>query len=103
MQVCDQYSLFAKKSSNSRLLQLPRPERCVFIVNECSRVIRSLLLLAGDFETNPCANNSDAALAEINKLSSGQTKPIFEIQNLQTQFNATQSAIAGLSKRMADV
>ncbi|XP_077484990.1 uncharacterized protein LOC144095057 [Amblyomma americanum] len=103
MQVSYPHSLYAKRSSNYFLVQLPSPQCCIFLVLECAHVVRCLLILAGDIETNPGPNNLEAVFAELKKLSAGQTQLISEVQGLKNQLISTDGAIAGLSKRMTDL
>uniref|UniRef100_L7LY12 Tick transposon n=1 Tax=Rhipicephalus pulchellus TaxID=72859 RepID=L7LY12_RHIPC len=102
MQVSNAHSLFTKRSSNYFLLQLPGPHCCLSIVVQCCDVIRSLLLLAGDIETNPGPDNQ-AVLNELKKLTAGQSQLITEIKGLKTQMQTTDKAIADLSLRMTNL
>ncbi|CAN7949671.1 unnamed protein product [Ixodes pacificus] len=100
VQVSEPYSLFSKKTSNYFLIQLPSPQCCVVISIECFHTIRSLLLQSGDIETNP-GPDTNAILAELKKLSTGQSKLLAEVQDLKTQLLATDKAISDLSGRCA--
>ncbi|XP_037561568.2 uncharacterized protein LOC119440760 [Dermacentor silvarum] len=62
MQVCEPRSLYAKKTNNYSLVQLPSPQCCLCIVSECLCVIRCLLLLSGDIE------NSERTTQLVHKL-----------------------------------
>ncbi|XP_050033145.1 uncharacterized protein [Dermacentor andersoni] len=99
-QVSNQYCLFTKKSSNYCLLQLPSPQCCLSIVVECYDVVRTLLLLAGDIESNP---GPDTVLAELKKLSTGQSQLLAEVQGLRNQLTTTEQAISDLSKRLSNL
>ncbi|XP_077506914.1 uncharacterized protein LOC144116110 [Amblyomma americanum] len=103
MQVGVPYTLFAKKSSNYCLVQLPSPQCCFCLAVECVNVIRALLLLSGDVETNPGPPNTDAVLAELQKLSTGQRKLISEVQGLKNQLVTTDKTISALSERIANL
>lgn len=74
MQVSKPETIFAKKSSNYALIQLLSHQICLAIITECVSVVRSLLLLSGDIETNPGPINSTTVLTELQKLSAGQDK-----------------------------
>ncbi|XP_077496486.1 uncharacterized protein LOC144107366 [Amblyomma americanum] len=102
MQVSKSYTLFAKRSSNYILVQFPSPQCCVAIAAECVTVVHSLLL-SGDIETNPGPNDSSAVLAELKKLTAGQTQLIAEVQGLKSQLTTTDKTITDLSNRMADL
>ncbi|XP_077498020.1 uncharacterized protein LOC144108724 [Amblyomma americanum] len=103
MQVSKSYTLFAKRSSNYILVQLPSPQCSVAIAAECVTVVHSLLLLSGDIETNPGPNDSSAVLAELQKLTAGQTQLIAEVQGLKSQLTTTDKTITDLGNRMADL
>ncbi|CAN7945762.1 unnamed protein product, partial [Ixodes hexagonus] len=103
MQVCKPYCLFAKKSSNYFLVQLPSPQCCLAICAECVHVVRLLLLLSGDVETNPGPDQPDAVLVELQKLSAGQSQLLAEVQGLKFQLQTTDKTISDLSKRMAEL
>ncbi|XP_075531550.1 uncharacterized protein LOC142564435 [Dermacentor variabilis] len=98
--VSNQYCLFTKKSSNYCLLQLPSPQCCLSIVAECYDVVRTLLLLAGDIESNP---GPDTVLAELKKLSTGQSQLLAEVQGLRNQLTTTEQAISDLSNRLSNL
>ncbi|XP_037574056.2 uncharacterized protein LOC119456399 [Dermacentor silvarum] len=102
MQVSKAYSLFSKKSSNRFLLQLPSPHCCLLVAVECSDVIRALLMMSGDVESNP-GPDSDALLAELKNLSAGQSQLISQVQDLKTHLVSTDKAIADLGRRMTDL
>uniref|UniRef100_L7LVD0 Putative tick transposon n=1 Tax=Rhipicephalus pulchellus TaxID=72859 RepID=L7LVD0_RHIPC len=102
MQVGPSYSLYAKKSSNYFLLQLPSPQRLFATCCECGAVVRSLLLVAGDIESNPGPDNA-AILAELRKLTAGQSTVIAEIKDIKAQLVTTNNSIADLAKRVASV
>nr|XP_037268551.1 uncharacterized protein LOC119159806 [Rhipicephalus microplus] len=102
MQVSKTYSLLAKKSSNYLLFQLPSPHCCVLVALECSRVIRALLMMSGDIESNP-GPASNAVLTELQKLSAGQTELISQVQDLKSHLLSTDKSIADLSRRMTDL
>ncbi|XP_077507280.1 uncharacterized protein LOC144116387 [Amblyomma americanum] len=103
MQVSKSYTLFAKRSSNYILVQFPSPQCCVAIAAECVTVVHSLLLVSGDIETNPGPNDSSAVLAELQKLTAGQTQLIAEVQGLKSQLTTTDKTITDLSNRMTDL
>ncbi|XP_037570592.1 uncharacterized protein LOC119452704 [Dermacentor silvarum] len=99
-QVSKLYCLFTKKSSDYCLLQLPGPQCCLSVAIECADVVRALLLLAGDVETNP---GPDAVLDELKKLSAGQSQLLTEVQGLKNQLKTTEQAISALSNRLSDL
>ncbi|XP_077532709.1 uncharacterized protein LOC144145092 [Haemaphysalis longicornis] len=103
MQVSNRSAFLAKKSSNYFLVQLPSPRCCVVIIVECAQVIRSLLLLAGDVETNPGPPTAEDLLTELQKLSAGQNKLISDIQDIKNQLTTTDVTIADLCKRITDL
>ncbi|XP_077528021.1 uncharacterized protein LOC144139597 [Haemaphysalis longicornis] len=101
MQVSSQYCLFATKSSNRCLIQLPSPQCCVCIVSDCMTTVFSLLLmLSGDIETNPGPPTLEDILNELKSLSSGQAQLIGDMQNLKCQLSNTDKAISALGKRI---
>ncbi|XP_049512298.1 uncharacterized protein LOC125940304 [Dermacentor silvarum] len=102
MQVCEPDCFYTKRTGNHFLVQLPSPQCCFDIACECLSVIRSILLQSGDIETNP-GPDTDAVLAELKKLSAGQTTIIADMQGLKSQCTATSAALANLSKRLADL
>lgn len=57
---------------------------------------------SGDIETNP-GPDSASVLAELKKLSAGQTTIIADMQDLKSQCTATSTALTNLSKRLADL
>ncbi|XP_037523675.1 uncharacterized protein LOC119400808 [Rhipicephalus sanguineus] len=95
-------SLFTKKSSNYLLFQLPRPHCCVFVALECSRVIRALLMMSGDVESNP-GPTSNAVLTELQKLSAGQTELISQVQDLKSHLLSTDKSITDLTRLMTNL
>ncbi|XP_077485847.1 uncharacterized protein LOC144096897 [Amblyomma americanum] len=103
MQVSNPYTLFAKKTSNYCLVQLPRPQCCVDVVIECLETIRILLLLSGDIETNPGPASAEAVLAELKKLSSGQATIISDVQDIKNKLTTTEKTITDLIQRIADL
>ncbi|XP_037512256.1 uncharacterized protein LOC119389039 [Rhipicephalus sanguineus] len=103
MQVSKSYVLFAKRSSNYFLVQFPSPHCCIAIAVECAHIIRSLLILSGDVETNPGPNGNAAILTELQKLSTGQAHLIAEVQSLKSQLSTTDKTITDLNKRMGDL
>ncbi|XP_075731736.1 uncharacterized protein LOC119163627 [Rhipicephalus microplus] len=104
MQVGEPYVVFSKRSGNYFLVQLPSPHCCMVIIAECVHVIRALLILAGDVETNPGPSNiSENLLAELRKLSAGQTQLIAEVQGLKSQLGNTDKTIGELNKRLSDL
>ncbi|XP_050033107.3 uncharacterized protein [Dermacentor andersoni] len=103
MQVSQPYALFAKKSSNYFLMQLPSPHWCAAIAVECAHIIHALLILAGDVEINPGPNIPENLLTELRKLTAGQNQLISEIHGLKSQLTSTDKAITDLSKRMNDL
>ncbi|XP_037498724.1 uncharacterized protein LOC119372322 [Rhipicephalus sanguineus] len=102
VQVSAKYSLFNKKSSDYCLVQLPSPQCCLALFGECVHVIQSLLLLSGDVETNPGPSMNDV-LAELQKLTAGQSKLITEVQSLKNQVMSTDKTLTDLSKRMTEL
>ncbi|XP_075547628.1 uncharacterized protein LOC142582112 [Dermacentor variabilis] len=103
MQVGERFSLFAKKSNNYFLVQLPSPQCLNAVLADCFHLVLSLLLLlSGDIETNPGPDNA-AILAELKKISTGQSKLISEVQDLKSQLLATDRNVSDLGKRMAEL
>ncbi|XP_075530989.1 uncharacterized protein LOC142564055 [Dermacentor variabilis] len=102
MQVGEPYVMFAKKTSNYCLVQLPSPRYCVTIIAECVDVMHSLLLQAGDIESNP-GPSTEALLAEMRKLTNGQAQVIAEIQGLKAQLGNTDKTIGKLNERLTDL
>ncbi|XP_075534295.1 uncharacterized protein LOC142568083 [Dermacentor variabilis] len=102
MQVGKAYSLFSKKSTNYFLLQLPSPHCCLLVTLECSDVIRALLMMSGDVESNP-GPNCNALLTELKNLSAGQSQLISQVQDLNVQLLLTDKAIADMGKCMTDL
>ncbi|XP_075533967.1 uncharacterized protein LOC142567674 [Dermacentor variabilis] len=102
MQVGKAYSLFCKKSSNYFLFQLPSPHCCLLVALECSHVIRALLMMSGDIESNP-GPDSNALLVELKNLSARQLKLISQVQDLKVHLLSTDKAIADMDKRMTDL
>ncbi|XP_077494384.1 uncharacterized protein LOC144105045 [Amblyomma americanum] len=100
MQVSNKFSLFAKKTSNYFLMQLLSPQCCCSIAAECSRVLRFLLLLSGDVETNPGPDRYDSILSELQKLTTGQATLISDLQDIKHQLKTTETTLADLNKRM---
>ncbi|XP_075533570.1 uncharacterized protein LOC142566615 [Dermacentor variabilis] len=103
MQVSRTYHSFGKKSSNYFLIQLPSPWCCATIAIECVHVIRSLLLLSGDVETNPGPPGIEDVMSELGKLASGQSKLITEVLDLKSKLLTTDKTLSDLSKRMTDL
>ncbi|XP_077564711.1 uncharacterized protein LOC144180202 [Haemaphysalis longicornis] len=103
MQVSNRSAFLAKKSSNYFSVQLPSPRCCVVIIVECAQVIRSLLLLAGDVETNPGPPTAEDLLTELQKLSARQNKLISDIQDIKNQLTTTDVTITDLCKRITDL
>ncbi|XP_037502608.2 uncharacterized protein LOC119377056 [Rhipicephalus sanguineus] len=101
MQVSSSYQAPTKKSSDYFLVQLPSPQCCLLLISECIDVIRALLLLSGDVETNPGPDK--VVLDELRKLSAGQATLISEMQSLKTQLTSTTNTIANLSTRLTDL
>ncbi|XP_054924418.1 uncharacterized protein [Dermacentor andersoni] len=103
MQVGERFSLFAKKSNNYFLVQLPSPQCLNAVLVDCFHVVFSLLLLlSGDIETNPGPDTA-AILAELKKISTGQSKLISEVQDLKSQLLATDRNVSDLGKRMTEL
>ncbi|XP_050023164.1 uncharacterized protein [Dermacentor andersoni] len=103
MQVGERFSLFAKKSNNYFLVQLPSPQCLNAVLADCFHVVFSLLLLlSGDIETNPGPDTA-AILAELKKISTGQSKLISEVQDLKSQLLATDRNVSDLGKRMTEL
>ncbi|XP_077508998.1 uncharacterized protein LOC144120461 [Amblyomma americanum] len=100
MQVSKPCCLYAKKSSDYFLIQLPSPQCCLAIVTECSDVIISLLLLSGDIETNPGPASLETVVTELKKLSAGQSTIIAEVTDLKNQLLTTDNLISDLSRRI---
>ncbi|XP_070392942.1 uncharacterized protein [Dermacentor albipictus] len=94
---------FSKKSSNYLLVQLPSPQCCIAIATECIHVIRLLLIISGDIETNPGPASLDTVLAELQKLTAGQTTLVQELKSLKLQLTTTDKTISDLNKRMTDL
>ncbi|KAH9371975.1 hypothetical protein HPB48_000466 [Haemaphysalis longicornis] len=103
MQVSRYNSLFAKKTSNYYLVQLPSPQCLCEIILECAHTTSSLLLLlSGDVETNPGPEMQEI-LTELQKISAGQATLLTEVQELKNQLSTTNQTITDLSKRMTEV
>nr|XP_050024897.1 uncharacterized protein LOC126519313 [Dermacentor andersoni] len=103
MQVGEPYVMFAKKkTSDYCLVQLPSPRYCVTIIAECVDVMHSLLLQAGDIESNP-GHSTEALLAELRKLTNGHAQVITEIQGLKAQLGNTDKTIGKLNERLTDL
>lgn len=82
-------------------MQLPSPQCCVVFIAECFQVLRSLLLLGGDIETNPGPPNTiDTVLAELKNLSAGQTKLISELQIVKDHLRSTDAEMTDMCKRL---
>ncbi|XP_037515775.1 uncharacterized protein LOC119392946 [Rhipicephalus sanguineus] len=103
MQVGEPYDMFSKRSGDYFLVQLPSLQCCMVIIAECVHVIRALLILARDIETNPGPSNSENVLAELRKLSAGQTQLIADVQGLRAQLGNTDKTISELNKRLTDL
>ncbi|XP_037528633.1 uncharacterized protein LOC119405878 [Rhipicephalus sanguineus] len=101
-QVCKQYSLFSKRTSNYFLVQLPGPRCCVAVAVEIVDAIRCLLLLAGDIESNPGPDTS-AVLSELRKLTTGQSQLISEVKNLKDKLLTTEQTLTVVSQRLTDL
>ncbi|XP_075740617.1 uncharacterized protein LOC119165510 isoform X1 [Rhipicephalus microplus] len=99
MQVGSSYPTSTKKSSNYCLVQLPSPQCCCLLVTECVNVVRASLLLSGDVGTNPGPD----ILAELKKLSQGQSAILSEMQGLKSQIATTNQTITDLGNRIADL
>ncbi|XP_049268747.1 uncharacterized protein LOC125757325 [Rhipicephalus sanguineus] len=103
MQVGRKSSFVSKKSSNYCLVQLPSPQHCVCLAFECIDAIHCLLLLlSGDIETNP-GPTDPVILAELKKISTGQSALLSEVQDLKVQLHTTEKTIRGLSDRIAQL
>ncbi|XP_077528899.1 uncharacterized protein LOC144141207 [Haemaphysalis longicornis] len=103
MQVSRYNSLFAKKTSNYYLVQLPSPQCLCEIILECAHTTSSLLLLlSGDVETNPGPEMQEI-LTELQRISAGQATLLTEVQELKNQLSTTNQTITDLSKRMTEV
>ncbi|XP_077561672.1 uncharacterized protein LOC144177997 [Haemaphysalis longicornis] len=89
LQVCKQYSLYAKKSDNRFLFLLPCPQVLCEVAGEC--VSMALLLLrSGDVETNPGPPKTrSAAIVDVDTLPdepSEQMNVIFQLlKDLQSR------------------
>ncbi|XP_040068339.3 uncharacterized protein LOC115324279 [Ixodes scapularis] len=103
MQVSLSYVSSSKKSSNYLLVQLPSLQCCIADARECAQVIRRLLMLSGDVETNPGPVTSSEILSELQKLFAGQTKLIEEVKGLKSQLQITDRTISDLGRRMTDL
>lgn len=64
--------------------------------------MRSLLLLAGDIESNP-GPTSETPLAELRNLLTGQGHLIAEMEGLKAQLGNTDKTIGELNKRITDL
>ncbi|XP_075730283.1 uncharacterized protein LOC142772067 [Rhipicephalus microplus] len=101
MQVSNHHCIFAKKTSNRCLVQLPSPQCCVCIISDCMNIVFSLLLLlGGDIETNPGPTTLEQIMTELKSLSSGQSQLISDVQILKSQLSTTDKAISELGKRI---
>ncbi|XP_042145362.1 uncharacterized protein LOC121835330, partial [Ixodes scapularis] len=68
-----------------------------------AQVIRRLLMMSGDVETNPGPVTSSEILSELQKLSAGQIKLIEEVKGLKSQLQITDRTISDLGRRMTDL
>ncbi|XP_049514379.1 uncharacterized protein LOC125941357 [Dermacentor silvarum] len=102
MQVGTRHSLFAKRCSDYCLVQLPSPHCCLALIGECVGVIRRLLILSGDIETNPGPDTNDV-LKELQKISASQNTLISEVQGLKSQIVNTDKILMDLNKRMTEL
>ncbi|XP_077551219.1 uncharacterized protein LOC144164831 [Haemaphysalis longicornis] len=103
MQVSKHSSLYAKKSSDYFLVQLPGPQCLVAILAECLHAVFSvLLLLSGDIETNPGPEMKEI-LAELGKISAGQSKLISDFEEVKKQLLTTDKTLSDLGKRMTEL
>ncbi|XP_065297986.1 uncharacterized protein [Dermacentor albipictus] len=103
MQVGEPVSLFTKKSSNYFLIQLPSPKCLTAICAECCHNVRSLLLLAGDIETNPGPDKLNVVLAELKKLPDGQATLISDLQDIKGRMLSIDRAICDFNTRLTDL
>lgn len=81
VQVMNSYCLFAKPTSHRALLVLPGPRRFCSIVSDCSHMLLSLVLLAGDVESNPGPDKE--ILKVLNELQSGQTVMLAQLKSIE--------------------
>lgn len=65
--------------------------------------MQSLLLLAGDIETNPGPPSIEDVMNELRKLSAGQSKLITDMLDLKNQLLTTDKTLSDLNKRMTDL
>lgn len=67
-------------------------------------MLRSLLLLGGDIETNPGPLDTiDAVLTELKNLSAAQTKLISELQTVKDHLRSTDAAMNDMCKRLTNL
>ncbi|KAH9374549.1 hypothetical protein HPB48_016370 [Haemaphysalis longicornis] len=89
VQVKNTHCLFIKRSSNRCLLVLPSPGCICVNVYDCACILRDLLILAGDIETNPGPPDNvptDAPTEMINmlkELQSGQTAMLEQLISIK--------------------
>ncbi|XP_049516647.1 uncharacterized protein LOC125942507 [Dermacentor silvarum] len=90
-----------KKTSNYFLVQLPSPQCCLATCIECFHVVRSLLLMCGDIESNPGPDKLDVILGELKKTSAGQTELVNEVQELKGQLLSMDQKMTSLTTRLS--
>ncbi|XP_077513342.1 uncharacterized protein LOC144124483 [Amblyomma americanum] len=90
-----------KKKTNYFLVQLPSPQCCLATCIECFHVVRSLLLMCGDIESNPGPDKLDVILGELKKMSTGQTELVKEVQELKGQLLSIDLKMTNLTTRLS--
>ncbi|XP_077504954.1 uncharacterized protein LOC144114839 [Amblyomma americanum] len=101
MQVGNHRTIFTKKTSNYFFVQLPSPQCCLATCIECFHVVRSLLLMCGDIESNPGPEKLDVILGELKKMSTGQTELVKEVQELKGQLLSIDLKMTNLTTRLS--
>ncbi|XP_072142129.1 uncharacterized protein [Dermacentor andersoni] len=102
MQVGNHRTLFTKKNTtNYFLVQLPSPQCCLATCIECFHVVRPLLLMCGDIESNPGPDKLDVILGEPKKMSTGQTELVKEVQELKFQLLSMDQKMTNLTTRLS--
>ncbi|KAH9375996.1 hypothetical protein HPB48_010199 [Haemaphysalis longicornis] len=103
--------LFAKKSSNRCLLQLPSPQCLAALFSQCVNNARLLLLLSGDVEENrgpiTRSTSNDPSSTEptiqelLVKLEAGQDSIISELKAINSRLASTEERLNDLMTRIA--
>ncbi|CAN7985424.1 unnamed protein product [Ixodes hexagonus] len=99
--------LFAKKSGNLFLVQLPCPQCLVALFFMCVDIVRELILQSGDVEESPgphtCSvgNQTDSTIHIIlANLEGGQALIMAELKSINSRLAATKPTLTELSSRI---